>query len=230
MAEGYHAASLLGWWWERFDDEDAWARQVTQTARASFGKPDSRYIRAEIDPKLLRDAIRYQVFLSFLDELETAGFMTREELTPYRQTVKDVFDPAPPEPVQLRHAEDPDVFVEIMKAMVKNPPAAIVAENERFVKKDKPLAAWRTISGERYLVFLEEAWAKVYSKAVRTKKEIDCSFLQRERWERDLQKLLCEQGLIKEASSGYRYRYNLLEDGTRDKTYVVAVPAHLLEN
>lgn len=228
-AERHHIASLLRWWWNLFDDEDAWARQIVQTARASFGKPDSRYIRVELDPKKLRDAIRYQVLLSFFDEVEKARFMTSEELAPYRQTAKEVFDPAPPEPVRLRHAEDPDVFLEIMKAMVKNPPAAIVAENERFVKKDKPLAAWRTIGGERYLVFLEDTWTRAYAKLVKAHKDIESSYLQHERWERDFQKLLCEQSLIKAASSGYRYRYDLMGDGTRDNTYVVAIPAHLLE-
>ena len=224
------AASLLRWWCELFDDEEAWARQIVQAARASFGKPDSCYIRVELDPKKLRNAILYQVFLSFLDEVEAAEFMSAEELAPYRQGAKEVFDPAPPEPVQLRHAEDPDVFLEIMKTLAENSSAHIVAENTRFVKKDKPLAAWRTINGERYLVFLEADWARTYLKLVRAHKDVECSYFQREHWERDIQKLLCEQNLIKAASSGYRYRYDLMENGTRDTTYVVAIPAHLLEN
>ncbi len=229
-AERHHVAALLRWWWGLFADEDAWARHIVQAARASFGKPDSRYIKVELDPKKLRDAIRYRVLLSFLDELESARFMTAEELAPYRQTAKDVFDPDPPEPVQLRHAEDQDVFLEVMRDLVKNPPAAIVAENERFVKRDKPLAAWRTIRNELHLVFLESSWAQAYAKAVRTRAGIDSSFFQHEHWERDIQKLLCEQGLIKAPSSGSRYRYDLLDNNTRDSTYVVAVPARLLEN
>lgn len=223
-----HIAALLDWWRMPFKKEDAWARGIVQEARASFGKPDSRYIRVELDPKKLRDVIRYRVLLSFFDELEDCGFITAEELAPYRQDAKDVFDPEPPEPVANRHAEDPDVFLEIMRGLAANPPAAIVAEGERFVKKDKPLAAWRTIGTERYLVFPEEGWAKTYKKSVQAKKTIDPSFFQRERWERELQKILCEKDLIKRASSGYRYRYDLLENGTRDSTYVVAVPAHLL--
>ncbi len=225
-----HIAALLRWWWSLFDDEDAWARQIVQAAHASFGKLDSRYIRVELDPKKLRDAIRYQVLLSFFDEVEKAGFMTNEELVPYRQGAKEVFDPAPPEPVHLRHAEDPDVFLEIMRIMVENPTAPIVAEGERFVKRDKPLAAWRVIKGKRYLVFLEDTWARTYAKLVKVRKDIECSYLQHEHWERDFQKALCEQDLIKAASSGYRYRYDLMGDGTRDNTYVVAVPAYLLED
>lgn len=223
-------ASLLRWWCELFDDEAAWARQIVQTARASFGKPDSRYIRVELDPKKLRNAILYQVLLSFLDEIEAAEFMTAEELAPYRQEAKEVFDPAPPEPVQLRHAEDPDVFLEIMKTLAGNPPAPIVAENARFVKKDRHLAAWRVINGERCLVFLEADWGKIYSKLARARRDIECSYFQREHWERDIQKLLCEQGLVKAASSGYRYRYDLMGNKTRDTTYVVAIPACLLES
>ena len=224
-------AALLAWWWGgALNDENIWARKNVQKARASFGKPDSCYIRVEFDPKKLRDAIRYQVLLSFLDEVEKANFMTDEELAPYRQGAKEVFAPAPPEPVRLRRAEDPEVFLEITRAIVENSSAAIVAEKERFVKKDKHLAAWRTIGGERYLVFPEDAWARTYAKRVKACKDIECTYLQREHWERDIQKLLCEQGLIKAASSGYRYRYDLMNNGTRDSTYVVAVPAHLLEN
>lgn len=222
-------AALLRWWWgEALEDEDAWAREIIRKARASFGKPDSRYIRVELDPKKLRSAILYQVFLSFLSEVEQAGFMTADELEPYRQGAKEVFDPVPPEPVQLRHAEDPDVFLEIMRTLANDPPAPIVAKGERFVKKDKPLAAWRDISGACHLVFLETAWARAYAKAVRARSEIDSTFFQHEHWERDLQKILCEHELIKAPSAGCRYRYDLLENGTRDSTYVLAIPAHRL--
>lgn len=155
--------------------------------------------------------------------------MTAEELTPYRQGAKEVFDPDPPESLATRHAEDPDVFLEIMRALVKDPPAPIVAEGERFIQRDRPLAAWRSIRGERHLIFLEADWAKTYAKAVRSIKEVDTSFFQREHWCRDIQKILCKQGLIKAASSGYRYRYGLLNNGTRDETYVLAIPAQLLE-
>lgn len=78
-------ATMLNWWWLCFEDEEAWAEQIVQRARAAFGKPDSRYIRVELDPAKLRDAIRYQVFLSFLDELECEGIMTADEQGPYRQ-------------------------------------------------------------------------------------------------------------------------------------------------
>lgn len=224
-------ASVL-YWWQNYalSDEDAWARQIVQEARVSFGKPDSRYIQVELDPKKLRDAIRYRVLLSFLDEVEFGQLVTPEELTSYRQGAKDVFDPAPAEPVVNRHAEDPDIFMEIMRELVANPPATIVNEGERFIKKGgKHFAAWRTISKERYLVLLEEIWAKAYKKAVQGKKTIDTSFFCQERWELDIQKILSENGLIKQASAGYRYRYDLMENKTRDSTYVLAIPAHLLE-
>ena len=221
-------AALLDWWRIPFKNEDTWAREIVQEARASFGKPDSRYIRVELDPKKLRDAIRYRVLLCFFDVLEDNELMTAEELQPYRQGAKDVFDPAPVEPAAVRHAEDPDVFLEVMRELAVDPSAKIVAEDERFIKKDKPLAAWRTIGTERHLVLLEEGWAKFYKKAILAKKTIESSFFQLERWERDLQKTLSEAGLIKKASSGYRYRYDLLENGRRDSTYVVAIPTQLL--
>lgn len=222
-------ASLLQWWWSLFDDEEAWAREIVQEARASFGKPDDRYIRVELDPKKLRDAIRYRVLLSFLDELEACEFMTAEELASYRQAAKNVFDPAPPEPVVSRKAEDPEVFLEIMRELTAQNTSSIVAEDARFVKSDKPFGAWRTISKEPYLVLLEDAWTKAYPKAAKAKVGVDCSFFQQNNWELELQKVLVEQELIKAPSSGYRYRYDLFGNGTRDKTYVVAIPTKYLD-
>lgn len=223
-------SALLGWWWSVFDSEDAWAQWIVQKARASFGKPDSRYIRVELDPKKLRDAIRYQVLLSFFDQLEAYGFVTAEELDLYRQGAKNVFDPVPQEPVIHRRAEDPEVFLRIMKELVSSKCDSIIPEGERFVKKDKPLGAWRTISGERYLVMLEDTWAKAYKKEVLARKDLDASFLLAENWEGKLQKIFSEGRKIKKASSGYRYRYDLYGNNTRDNTYVIAIPAQLLES
>lgn len=67
-----------------------------------------------------------------------------------------------------------------------------------------------------------------YAKAVKTDSAIDATFLQNDRWAAELQKLLGQAGVIKIPASGYRYRYDLLANGTRDTTYVVATPARLL--
>ena len=227
-------AALLRWWWSNaLEDEDAWARAVVQRARTSFGKPDSRYIQVELDPRKLRDAIYYQVFLSFLDTLETAGFMTADELVFYCQEAKAVFEPGSSEPVAVRHAEDPGVFLEIMRELVQDNHGRIIPENALIYTHDKPWAAWRLIgkpTKERYLVFLESVWERAYKKAAHMKKNIDCSFFQHSNWAGDLQKILSEHGVIKEASSGYRYRYKLLEDRKREDTYVIAIPANFLES
>lgn len=232
--EAPYIAALLRWWWgQALEDEETWARQIVQEARASFGRPDSRYVHVELDPKRLRDAIRYRVFLSFLDALEIADFMTKDELTPYRHGAKEVFDPAPPEPVAVRHAEDPGIFLEIMRELVQNNPDRIVTDNQRYTKADKPLAAWRMIgrpTKERYLIVLEDVWKTLYKKAARSRKCVDCSFFQHDSWAVDMQKRLADEGLIKQSSSGFRYRYDLLENGSRDSTYVLAIPAHVLES
>lgn len=225
-----HIAALLRWWWSVFEDEDAWARGIVKEARASFGKPDSRYIRVELDPSKLRDAIRYRVLLNFLNEVESSGVLAANELAPYRQATKDVFDPAPPEAVVRRHVEDPAVFLEIMRNLTAEKADSIILEEARFVKKDKPWAAWRTINGEKYLVLAEGTWKAAYAKAARKRTDLETSFFQKDDWEKELQKILATEGVIKEASSGYRYRYDLYGDGTRDKTYVIAIPAQLLES
>ena len=224
------AALMREWWGSMLDDEEAWAREIAQRARASFGRPDSRYLSVTVDPKRMRDAIRYQGLLSFLDHLSAAQLMTEEELEPYRQGAKSVFDPEPEELKENRHVEDPTVFLELMRGLMKERGNFILPEGTRFVKGDKPVAAWRTISGVRHLVLLENTWATEYKRAARGLKGLDCSFFRQEKWTLHMQKRLVQEGLIKAPSSGYRYRYDLLETGEKDTTYVVAIPAHLLEN
>jgi len=221
--------ALLNWWGRPFEKESKWAAQIVQKARASFGKPDSRYIRVKLDPKLLRDKIRYEVFLSFLDALEYCGYLSHEDLEPYRQEAKEVFDPAPPEPVTIRHAEDPAVFIEVMRALAVEKAEAIVDEGNRVVKREKPLGAWRTISGQRYLVLLEDTWAREYKKAVKARKDVDASCCELNDWVLEFLKLLAADGYIKHMGKNPRYRYDLFENGTRDDTYVVAIPAELLD-
>lgn len=229
QAQAYIAA-LLRFWWSSAENEDIWAREIVSQARLSFGKPDGRYIRCELDPKLLRNAIRYRVFLSFLDALESHEIMIPEDLDFCRQEARDVFDPAPAVKNVLPQADQPEVFLDLMRKIVSQHAASIVDEGSHFVKSQKHLAAWRMISKKRYLVFPEEQWARVYKKAARDVSSIDLSYFQRDGWERELQKTLCQHHLIKEPSSGYRSRYDLYENGTRDTTYVVAVPSEVLES
>lgn len=223
-------AQLLLRWWGAFRREDAWAAEIVEDARASFGNPDSRYIHVELDPKRLRNSIRYRVLLDFMAWLENVGLMDTEELAPYRQGARDVFDPAPQEEVPLRHAEDLDVFVEIMTDLLAANADSIVAEDERYVKKDHPFAAWRSIGKTRYLVLDEAVWIKAYKKAIKERKELDASFFEKETWPQALQKKLSEEGTIKHTGNSYRYRYDLYGNGTKDQTYVVAIPAEILGN
>ena len=219
----------MHWWWGLFEDEHVWAEEIIRKTRSFLGKPDDRFIHFTPDPKRLRDAIYYQVLLSFLDFLENKDLLSSDELERYRQGAKDVFDPAPPKAETATLAEDPPVFLNIMRQLVKDPSYTIVSEDTRFVKGAKNLGAWRQISHEPFLVMLEETWARAYSKAVRTRKDIDTSLFQEKQWERKLQKILVGKELIKPPSSGYRYRYDLFDNSTRDSTYVVAVPVSLLE-
>lgn len=224
---------FLRYWWEYWDDEDVWAAQIVQEARRSFGAPDSRYISVELEPKGLRDAIRYRVFLSFLDMLEAEELMTPDELIAYRQGAKEVFYPAPPEPTVIRRVEDPAVFIELMGEIIATHPARIASEEDHFTKTDKLLAARRSISGKTYFIFPEAGWAKIFSQTARSHKDLDCSFFHKDGWAREYQKRLCEgkseNELIKHTGSAYRYRYDLYGTGKRDDTYVLAIPAQLIE-
>lgn len=228
QAQAYIAA-LLRFWWSSAENEDIWAREIVSQARLSFGKPDGHYVRCELDPKPLGNAIRYRVFLSFLNALEAHGIMVPEDLGLYRQEAKDVFEPVPASKNAPLQADQPKVFLDLMRKIVSQYAASIVDEGSHFVKSQKHLAAWRMISKRRYLVFPEDQWGRVYKKVARDVGNIDLSYFQRDGWERALQKTLCQSQLIKEPSSGYRFRYDLYGNGTRDTTYVIAVPSDLLE-
>ena len=152
--------------------------------------------------------------------------MTAGEAASFRTSVRAVYDPEPVPQQLVRHAEDPDVFLETMKALAAE--SAISGPDEPYWKSDKRLGAWRDIAGSRYLVMPEREWARAYRRKVQTDKSVDTSFFQNKDWSKELQKQMNEASLIKPASSGYRYRYDLFGNGTRDKTYVVAVPEALL--
>lgn len=216
---------FLACWWAHSSPKGA--RQIIQAARASFGPTDSRYIAVTLDPHKLRQAIRYQILLSFLHWLDTYELLTSEELSSFHAAVKQVYDPEPIPEQPVRHAEDPETFLEAMRTLAVQSP--IAGLDEPIHKKDHHLGAWREISGTRYLVIEEGAWAKAYRQQVRKDKGIDATFFQKDGWERDMQKLLAERELIKVPSAGYRYRYDLYGVGKRDSTYVVAIPAALLD-
>lgn len=202
------------------------AKQIIHAAKESFGPPDSRYISVILDPRKLNQAIRHQLLLAFLDQMEDYDLLTSEELTAYRSAIKDIYDPEPLPEQPIRHADDADVFLEAMRTLAAQ--SSIAGPDEPFRKADKYLGAWRVISGERYLVMPEDRWAKAYRKWVREDKAIDSTLFQKDGWEKALQKLLAERELIKAPSAGSRYRYDLYGLGKRDNTYVVAVPAALL--
>ena len=224
--ERYSVAALLCAWWAAEEDEMTWARQIVAEAKASFGKPDSRYVAVQFDPKLLNMAIRHRVLCSFLDWLEAEGLLAGENLECYRAIIKGVYAPELVEEKPPQHAEDPQVFLGIMRNLAAS--EQIAGPDEPFRKGDKLLGAWRIISGERFLVMPEDRWKKAYSRAARAAKDVDTAFFQRDQWERELQKILAEAEAIKVPSAGYRYRYDLYGAGKRDSTYVVAVPAKLL--
>ena len=138
------------------------------------------------------------------------------------------FPPPPPPPAPKRQAEDPQVFLELLAEHIRQSLEDIAGPDEPYRKKDRRLGAWRTISGTQHLVMAEPVWKKWYQRQVRSRPDLDTACLSRDAWEKDMQKALADAGVIKAPSAGFRYRYDLYNDGSRDSTYVLAVPAHLL--
>ena len=173
----------------------------------------------------------YQVLLDFVALVSDRQWLPPDVADSYRQRLRDIFDPAPlPPPTAPRRAEDADMYLEKLSGLVANHPDLIVSPEQPYVRpqRGKVAAAWRQIGREEYLVMEESVWAAWYAKAVKADRTIGAALLQKPRWELELQKLLGQAGVIKIPASGYRYRYDLLANGTRDTTYVVATPARLL--
>lgn len=223
-------AWLLGWWWGTSSDD--WAQDVVRRAHDQLGRPSGRFRTFSYEPKALCKAVAYQVLLDFVALVSDRQWLPSDKADAYRQRLQDIFDPTPPPPPAApRRAEDAGVYLKNLQKFATECAELIAPLEQPYVRprRGKIAAAWRCISGEEYLVMEESVWAAWYTKAVKADHIIDDTFLQGDRWASELQKLLGQAGVIKMPTTGYRYRYDLLANGTRDTTYVVATPARLLQ-
>ena len=230
IAKSPQAAWMLGWWWGTSRDD--WAQDVIRRAHDQLGNPGGRFRTFAYESKALCRAVAYQVLLDFVALAGDRQWLPLDRANAYRQRLQDIFDPAPPPPPTApRRAEDAGVHLEKLSGLVENNPDLIIPPEQPYVRprRGKIAAAWRCISGEEYLVMEEKVWMMWYAKAAKADSTVDAAFLQKPRWELELQKLLGQAGVIKVPATGYRYRYDLLANGTRDTTYVVATPARLLQ-
>lgn len=230
IAKSPQAAWMLGWWWGTSRDD--WAQDVIHRAHDQLGNPGGRFRTFAYESKALCRAVAYQVLLDFVALAGDRQWLPPDRANAYRQRLQDIFDPAPPPlPMAPRRAEDAGVYLEKLSGLVENNPDLIIPPEQPYVRpqRGKIAAAWRHIGGEKYLVMDEGIWETWYAKALKSDHSIDATLLQRPKWELELQKLLGQAGVIKVPATGYRYRYDLLANGTRDTTYVVATPARLLQ-
>lgn len=230
IAKAPQTAWLLGWWWETSGND--WAQDVVRRAHDQLGQPGGRFRTFSYEPKALCRAVAYHVLLDFVALVSDRQWLPSDKADAYRQRLQDIFDPAPPPPPTApRRAEDVGVYLKKLSGLVENNPDLIIPPEQPYVRprRGKIAAALRCISGEEYLVMEESVWGAWYAKAVKADNTIDAAFLQKPRWELELQKVLGTAGVIKMPNTGYRYRYDLLANGTRDSTYVVATSAKLLQ-
>ena len=194
-----------------------------------FLPPDKQYIAVVPHPDRLRAGVYLAALATFLRMLAGYGLLSPEETAAREEALTALFFPPPPPPAApKRQAEDPQVFLELLAEHIRQSPEDITGPDEPYRKKGTRLGAWRTISGTQHLVMAEPVWKKWYQKKVRSRPDLDTASLSRDAWEKDMQKALADAGIIKAPSAGFRYRYDLYDNGSRDSTYVLAVPAHLL--
>ena len=224
-AHGAEIALVLRLWQEY----ELPAATIKAQVSSRFLPPDARYISVTIHPDELRAAVYIAVLIAFLRMLAEYSLLSPEESAAREETLTAIFFPPPPPPAApKRQAEDPQVFLALLADHIRQAPEDIAGLNEPYRKKDNRLGAWRTISGTQHLVMAEPVWKKWYQKKVRSRPDLDTASLSRDAWEKDMQKALADAGVIKAPSAGFRYRYDLYNDGSRDSTYVLAVPSHLL--
>lgn len=219
-------ASVLDDWRYGADDENAWAMEIADTVKKSFGKPDSRYRSVTFDPVKLQDAVYLAVFVSFLKYSLQKGWISVEEAEKYLVAATEVF--APKAAAETGKMEEPDIFLDILRRWSQAPERKIASQEVEFPSKDID-GAIRDISGEKYLVLPEDWLKKVYLKEIRRTK-CDCSFAERPDWMQKIQREWCEAGILKHHGKNYRYRYDLYGTGSRDKTYVLAIPLTQLKS
>lgn len=230
IAKAPRAVWLLGWWWGTSRDD--WAQDVIHRAHDQLGRPSGRFRTFSYEPKALCKTVAYQVLLDFVALVSDRQWLPSDKADAYRQRLRDIFDPAPPPPPAApRRAEDAGVYLKNLRKFATECAELIAPLEQPYVRprRGKIAAAWRHIGGEKYLVMDEGIWETWYAKALKSDHSIDATLLQRPKWGLELQKLLGQAGVIKIPASGYRYRYDLLGNGTRDTTYVVATPARLMQ-
>lgn len=230
IAKSPQAAWLLGWWWGTSRDD--WAQDVIHRAHDQLGNPGGRFRTFAYEPKALCRAVAYQVLLDFVALTGDRQWLPPDRANAYQQRLQDIFDPAPPPPPTApRRAEDAGVYLKNLRKFATECAELIAPLEQPYLRprRGKIAAAWRHIGGEKYLVMDEGIWETWYAKALKSDHSIDATLLQRPKWGLELQKLLGQAGVIKMPTAGFRYRYDLLANGTRDTTYVVATPARLLQ-
>lgn len=232
--DAQYIAAILSWWWERYTGKEAsaWAQEMASRAQKAFRLADNRFVRLEADPKKLRLQLLYQVFLDFIDQLELHGLLPIKQADCFREEAMAVFAPessiSKPTAIPLQ-ANAPDIFLAIMRKLAADHSDSIVPEGQECVKHKNFFGAWRTISDVRYLVMEEDAWAQWFSKEVKHMKEVVSPKLDSGNQRSAFLRPLGESALIKKSGDNPRYRYDLFKNGTREKTYVVAIPADSLQ-
>lgn len=222
-------ATVFRDWWESFHDDEQWAKKIVESAKASLGKPDQRYISVTVDPVVLTKAVYHQVTQHFLTTLHVEHLISPQEYQRYQALVSQQLYPTKKVQTEATPiiADDPMVFLNIMRTMVTTQPEAFADLATAKPPKGDFLGAWRRINGIEYLVLLEEDWRSAYMQES-LKQGADKAFFKDSSWSDRVLKMAAEEEMTKVTKGSFRYRHEPFKDKSKDDSYVVCIPKNLL--
>ncbi len=220
-------AALLRWYWEK-ESED-WVERIEERVTASLSSGDSgRYVSVQYKPDVLRNTIYDVVVEHFLTELLEGHFLSEEECAEWGNLLWPT-DTVPPElDVVLLSPTEPDTFLRIIRKMIADNPARIVQHGQSYREVKNPLGAWRKHKMIECFMMLEATFEKEFPKAAKALGNIDLTMFSHD-WLHPLQDEMVRENVIFAGSNTRYLRFDLLENGTRNSTHVVATPKFVLD-
>ena len=217
--------AMVCWLWQKeqpVDALDGFVDEVYAALPSSGGhlrplKTDSDKLRESVFTTVRKVFLRFLVDRKFIAPEEAAAF--HDSLSTPKQAEA---------PSAVRNIEDPAVFLDVVRKMIADNPDRIVQHGQSYREVKNPLGAWRTHKKIECLMMLEATFEKEFPKAAKALGNVDLAMFSGN-WLHPLQDEMVRENVIFTGSNTRYLRFDLLENGTRNSTHVVAIPKFVLD-